>query len=153
MEQNYVIVTVCIAREVGLHKQVALCGKEILSPAGVFRDSGDNACQSLVWAQWPSHAMYQLFLWQMDRRCVCCQTFFIIFWWKNVGYGINDISFVTRESNKVETFHHRHATLTTHSRILDFTTRRRPRRTINRRAARASLSLECSTDLTLGRVR
>jgi len=28
-------------------------------------------CQSLVWAQWPSHAMYQLFLWQMGKRCVC----------------------------------------------------------------------------------
>jgi len=45
-------------------------GKGMFSP-GCLLWQWWYACQSLVWAQWPSHAMYQLFLWQVGRRCVC----------------------------------------------------------------------------------
>ena len=57
-------------------------GKGMLSP-WYFLWLWWYACQSLVWAQWPSHAMYQLFLWQMGRRCVYCIIIIISRPWNN----------------------------------------------------------------------
>ena len=37
---------------------------------GVFCDSGDTPANLLCELNGQSHAMYQLFLWQMGRRCV-----------------------------------------------------------------------------------
>jgi len=58
-------------------------GKGMLSP-GYLLWYWWHACQSVVWAQRPSHAMYQLFLWQISRRCVCWPTLLIIFWFRAI---------------------------------------------------------------------